>query len=124
MLQGMKYRHYTQEQLDKAYMLWQGGMTVYKAAKLSGVPRQTLRDRTCGYVDPHKFKSGPDTLFDDAQEKALSANIMLMASYGYGYSRQEVLNVALDTAVHLGLRKKVNKFGKTASLSKNWLDGF
>ena len=45
-----------------AYKLWQGGMTVYKAAKLTGVPRQTPRDRTCGHVDPYKCKSGPDTV--------------------------------------------------------------
>ena len=53
-----------------AYQLWQGGMSVYKAAKVAGVPKQTLIDRTCGYVDPFKFKSGPDALFDIAQEDA------------------------------------------------------
>ena len=120
----MAYRHYTQEQLDKAYKLSQGGMTVYKAEKLTGVPRQTLTDRACGHVDPYKYKSGPDTLFDEAQEKVLSEHIMLMPSYGYGNSRQEVLNIAVDTAIHLGLRRKVDKDGNSTHLSKNWLDVF
>ena len=44
------YRAYIKASMAEAYILWEGEMSVYKAAKLTGVPKHTLRDRTCGRI--------------------------------------------------------------------------
>ena len=91
---------------------------VERAAKRFGVPINTLKDRVRGRVSVDTVKSGPSPLFSLEQETLLCNHLSTMAEIGYGYSRQETLNVASDYAHHLGL------CGKSHRLSLQWLYNF
>lgn len=57
------------------------------------VPEQTaLRDRVKGQVNPETTQSGPSPIFSKEEECHLVDNIKDMASLGYGYTRQDVIN--------------------------------
>ena len=47
-----KYCGYERNQLQKAFQLTTKNISVYKAARLCGVPEQTLRDRVKGHIRP------------------------------------------------------------------------
>jgi len=81
-------------------------MPISTAAKCYGVPRSSLQDRILGKVDLDTVKSGPDPLFSQEQEALLCNHIKTMAEVGYGYSRQETMNLASEFAVQLGLRQE------------------
>jgi hypothetical protein len=90
--------------LSKAYFaVKEGKMSTNKASKVFNVPRTTLQDRLYGKVDIETIKSGPQPLFNQEQETLLVGHLKTMDDVGYGYSRQEILNLASDYAVHLGL---------------------
>jgi hypothetical protein len=55
-----------------------------------------------GRVDIDTVKSGPQTIFSQEQEAFLTEHLKTMAEIGYGFSRQETINLASDYAVHLG----------------------
>ena len=105
----MSYRAYTNEQMTAAFQLCREGTSVYKAAKLTGVPEQTLRDRTCGHIATSVTHSGPAPLLSVEEEMALVTHVKEMASYGYGYTRAELINLATDTAVFLEKKEKEDK---------------
>ena len=105
--------------MAKAYEAWQKGQSVYKAAFLYGVPEQTLRDRTKGYIKPEKRSSGPDTILSPTEEKSLCDHVREMALYGYGYSNSELRELATDTAIYLGKWNDKEKL-----LGRKWLKGF
>ena len=113
------YRKYSPASMDQAYKLWQSGVSVYKAAKLTGVPKQTLRDRTCGRVEATKHSSGPDPIFSLEEEQDLTNHVISMAQFGYGYTRFDLRNIATDLAIYL---KKKCDDGKL--LSEHWLYGY
>jgi len=58
------------------------GVAVKKAAKMYGVPQQTLRDRVLGKVDP--VNSGNETLFSREEERKLVEHLKARANLGYG----------------------------------------
>ena len=61
-----------------------------------------------GRVDIDVIKSGPRPLFNLEPESLLCNHLSTMAEVGFGYSRQETLNLATDYAIHLGLKSKEN----------------
>jgi len=57
----------------KAYKIVKDkGVAVKKAARMYGVPQQTLRDRVLGKVDP--VNSGNETLFSREEERTCGAS--------------------------------------------------
>ena len=80
-------------------------LLVYRAAREYGVPESTLRDRTLGLVDADNCISGSKRTFAVDEEHELAEDIKYMASMGYGYYKQEVINLATDLAVFQGKKK-------------------
>ena len=104
--------------MRRAYKLWQDGMSVYKASKLTGVPEQTLRDRTCGYTPVDQHHSGKDRLLTHDDEKEMVEHIKYVASVGYGYTRREIAQLAGETAFFVG--RKTNP----EAMSDKWVYNF
>ncbi|KAH3707249.1 hypothetical protein DPMN_066648 [Dreissena polymorpha] len=67
-------------------------MSVYRAARLYGIPESTLRDRTLG-LQPITCSSEPlprpGSKLSVAEEEQFVCHIKNMAEIGYGYSRSE-----------------------------------
>ena len=116
---GLKYRSYSPEQMENAYKLYQKGYSIYKAAKLSGVPKNTLRDRTAGLVSPKCIKSGTPSLFSNTEESDLVQHSKETSVLGYGYSRKQLANLISDTAIFLGKRPK-----NLPRVSQKWVTKF
>lgn len=115
-----KYRNYDPTSLQKAFKEWQDGkLSVYKAAKLYGVPEQTLRDRATGVIKPTVNRSGPASLLSAEEEQDLCDHVKKMALFGYGYSYMELRLLATDTAVFSGKLPNNSKL-----LSEMWLVRF
>ena len=110
-------REYTQTQMDKAVELVKDKTSVYKAAKLTGVPEQTLRDRIKEKV-PINAVHGGQPLFPHEQEAKIKDHVAQMATYGYGYTAKQLIHLATDTARYLQLRDSLKP------LSKKWYQGF
>lgn len=89
-----------------------------QAAKRYDVPITTLKDRVRGRVDVETVKSGTPPLFTQEQESTLATYLRTMGEIGYGYSRQETINLASDYAFHFGIRDKNHP------LSQRWFYGF
>lgn len=83
------------------------------------VPFATLADRMAGRIDVDTVKSGVAPLFTQEQESLLANHLETMAEVGYGYSRQETMNLATEYAIELGLRSKEHK-----PLTDKWLYNF
>ncbi|XP_053391991.1 uncharacterized protein LOC128554706 [Mercenaria mercenaria] len=112
-------RNYSPDALVQAYQeCIENNMPVKTAARLFNVPRTTLRDRLNGKVHPDTVTTGKPPLFSLMEEAKLVNHIKTMANYGYGYTRQECVNLAFDLAVQLGKRRK------DESLSLKWIRGF
>ncbi|XP_052798487.1 uncharacterized protein LOC128230336 [Mya arenaria] len=110
------YRLYDVDCLTQAYIaVKEKGMSIRKAALSYDVPKTTLIDRLSGRVGIDVVRSGPVTLLSLEQEALLTKHIQTMAEVGYGYSRQETIDLASDYAVSLGLRSKQNP------LTDRWL---
>ncbi|KAH3892736.1 hypothetical protein DPMN_016863 [Dreissena polymorpha] len=96
---------YDPEDLTEAYQaVVEDGISLERAAKMFAVPITTLKDRVKGRVDIDTLRSGLHTLFTLEQEAFLASHLQTMAEVGYGYSRQETINLASDYAVHVGKR--------------------
>ncbi|XP_053381188.1 uncharacterized protein LOC128549074 [Mercenaria mercenaria] len=114
-----KYRLYSPSALTSAYRcVKEDGLSVLKASRMYSVPENTLRDRVLGKIDPETVVMGKVPLFDQYEESKIANHFKEMASYGYGYTRQECVDIASDYAVQLGKRDKDKR------LSINWLKGF
>ncbi|XP_062613890.1 uncharacterized protein LOC134275640 [Saccostrea cucullata] len=105
-IQRGNYKNYGPEALDNAYQAVKGGMSVHGAAKRFQVPLTTLRDRVDGRINIDVASSGPPPLFTQEQESYIVEHVKTMSEIGYGYTRAEVLNLASDYAVDLGIREK------------------
>ena len=117
--QPTKYRSYSPTSLTNAYLAVRNdGMSVRKAAKQFSIPRQTLRDRVKGKIDPDCTTTGRTPVFTLDEEAKLTEHIKTMATYGYGYTRQEVTDLATDFA-HM-----LNKKPKESVLTLRWFEGF
>ena len=99
-------------------MVIESGISVRRAAILHRVPETTLRDRVLGNVHPDTVAAGKPPLFSEYEEVKLVEHFKTMASFGYGYSRQECVNIASDYAVVLGKRSK------DSPLTMKWMRGF
>ena len=64
------------------------------------------------------FFLGPAPLFDQAVEAHLVNHLKLMASFGYGYSRAEVVDLAINNAAYKGIRDEDHP------LSTKWYKNF
>ena len=81
--------------------LWKEGASIYKASKLTGVPKNMIRDRTCGLVSLKCSRSGRASLFTKDEEEKIVAHIKATATFGYGYSRAQLINLITDIALFL-----------------------
>ncbi|XP_062582670.1 uncharacterized protein LOC134244417 [Saccostrea cucullata] len=119
MKKSSKYRLYSPTSLTNAYLsIKTDKKSVMGAARQYNVPITTLRDRVLGNVDPETVKSGRSPLLDTLQESNIVEHLKVMAEYGYGYTRQEVVDLASDYAVQNGIRDKQHPF------SLKWFRGF
>lgn len=94
------------------------GLSVLKASRIYKVPENTIRDRVLGKIDPDNVVMGKVPLFEQFEESKLVDHFKTMANYGYGYTRQECVDIASDYAVELGKRLKAKP------LSMKWMNGF
>ncbi|KAK6328851.1 hypothetical protein J4Q44_G00008290, partial [Coregonus suidteri] len=69
------------------------GMAIRQAAKVHGVPRQTLADRLSGRVT-HGCRSGPPTLLAPEDENSLVQYCIYCASHGFPFTRQRLMKYA------------------------------
>ena len=83
---------------EKAY-------AVQTAADACGVPEATLRDRVKGKVKVNIMKSGPPPVLGLSEEGKLVEYFQLMSSFGYSYTRTDVMNLASDFAILHGKRE-------------------
>ena len=98
-----KYRTYSQESMTNAYLaVLEDNLSIRKAAKSFGVPYQTLRDRVSGDVDPECCTMGGQPVLSLDEESKLVYHLKEMAVLGYGYSRQEVADIATSYCIMLG----------------------
>ncbi|XP_041376339.1 uncharacterized protein LOC121388791 isoform X2 [Gigantopelta aegis] len=103
--EGRKYRSYSTNTLTEAYFAVKDGkITVKGASRQFGIPEQTLRDRALGKIDIDCVSSGCLPVLTLDEEAKIVEHLKRMASYGYGYTRQEVIDIATDYAVKLGKR--------------------
>ncbi|KAJ8312950.1 hypothetical protein KUTeg_010323 [Tegillarca granosa] len=112
-----KYRLYRNDKLANAFNAVKvDGMSVRGAAKKFGIPPQTLRDRITGRIDVDCVTTGRTLVLDMEEEAKLVQKLSSVADLGYGYTRQEVTDLASDYA--LQLEKRRNPF------NLNWFEGF
>ncbi|MES9879448.1 MAG: helix-turn-helix domain-containing protein [Sedimenticola sp.] len=125
-----KRRQYDPALIAAAYTdVRANGMSVYKAARLHGIPESTLRDRhlgiqPCDTTDPSDIPiPGRGPTLSRCEEGQLVDHVTYMANVGYGYSRQAFLRLASDYATSLG-KKAANdpSFGQSwyTRFSKRW----
>ena len=101
----------------KAYKIVKDkGVAVKKAARMYGVPQQTLRDRVLGKVDP--VNSGNETLFSREEERKLVEHLKARANLGYGLTNVFTQRLAGEMAFELGKKAKNNP------MSNKWLYAF
>lgn len=114
-----KKRQYPKENLEKAFnYLKEKKCAVRAAARMFGIPAQTLRDRVIGLVDPSNDSCGPETLLSKEEELMLVEHVEVLAQLGYGYTNSSLKVLGGDLAFHLK-RRNVQK-----PLSNNWLESF
>lgn len=93
-------------------------MPVLKASRIFGVPRQTLRDRVKNVVSIDCVTTGRTPVFTLEEEGYIVNHIKSMANLGYGYTRQEDVDIGTRFAENLGKRKH------TDPLTLRWFSGF
>ena len=99
--------------------MWkEGKASIYKAAKLCGIPQQTLRDRTSGTVNPVKFTSGRDSFLSSDEEAALVSYIKEVATCSFGFKRNALAELSGETSFYLR-RRNTN-----VPLSNKWVYRF
>lgn len=112
------YRQYSATDMIEAYnAVIKEKRPIRRAAKDFHVPKSSLRDRVLGLV-PVDPKLGTSPLFTSEQESHLADHFKFAASNGYQYGRAEMVNIASEFAVYLGLRSRDN------NLSNKWYTGF
>ena len=68
----------------------------------------TLRDRISGRISIDTLKSGRSQIFTLDEEVILVNHLQAVANYGYGYIRQEFVDIASDYSNQLGKRASNN----------------
>ena len=97
----------------------EGGGGLREAARLYGVPHETLRRRVIGLVK-HGCKPGPCTVLTKNEELRLARYIVEMAEMGFGLSRDDIRSTAYKLAEACG---KAHPF-RDEMAGRAWLDGF
>ena len=113
-----KRNQYTKEQMHQAFKLWEAGVTISKAAKLMGVPRTTLSDKTSG-TSPFDCLPGRRRLFTDEEEAVLVGELIASAGNTEGYTRKQLVTFITDIAVQWKKRPSTDK-----PLCDKWLTKF
>ncbi|XP_063401995.1 uncharacterized protein LOC134686219 [Mytilus trossulus] len=114
-----KYRLYSPTALTNAYISVKNNeMSQRKAALQLNVPRQTLRDRITGKISPDCVTTGRAPVFWLEEEARLVEHVKSMASYGYGYTRQEVTDLATDFVHTIKIKPRSEEF------TLRWFEGF
>ena len=91
-----------------------------KATLQFNIPGQTIRDRLTGKVDTECVTTGRAPIVSLEEEEEIVQLVKTMASYGYGYTRQDVTDKATDYA-HTINRKPTCR---TDVLTLRWFEGF
>ncbi|CAC5405936.1 unnamed protein product [Mytilus coruscus] len=105
-----KYRSYSTSAMTAAYKaVVDDKLSMRSASKLHGVPFTTLMDRVNGRIDPECSTMGNAPFFTLDKESKLVTHLMEMGELGYGYYRQDVVDIATDYAIALDLKTKKDK---------------
>ncbi|XP_021341733.1 uncharacterized protein LOC110442446 isoform X2 [Mizuhopecten yessoensis] len=101
-----KYRQYSPAAISNAYKAVKNGeINVNQASIKYKVPEATLRHRLSGAViNPECTGSGPPPLMSESEEKIFVDHICMLSKVGFEYIRAEVVRIASQYAVHLGVR--------------------
>ena len=91
------------------------GVPIKTAARQFGLPESSLRHKLCGRVDPEATRSGPQPILFMEEEHQ---HIKFMSECDYGYSRTEVVDMAISYAISIG------KKDKDHPLTLKWSHGF
>jgi len=94
------------------------GCPIERAGKRFSVPITTLKDHVKDRVSIDTVRSGPSTAITQEDEDVLHRHLKVTAEVGFGYLRQETLNLASDLAFHLGIRDRKHP------LSFDWFYSF
>lgn len=108
---------YDKANLRRAFDATLTGVSVYRAARVYGVPESTLRDRTRHIVSLEAVK-GPDRIFTSEEEMELVQHIKYMAEIGYGYTKINIQYMAADFCKSLGKKTPPGE-----KLSNHWFYG-
>ena len=117
-----KRRQYDVSLINRAYEdIMSKKYSVYKAARVYGIPESTLRDRTLG-IQPIYEDGVPTTgsgpILSREEEKMLIDHLEYMNTIGYGYSRKEFLLLATDFAISRN-KKRIDD----PIFSQAWFEG-
>lgn len=87
----MKKRQYDKESINKAILFVENKEgSIRQAAKLFGVPRTSIIYKL---ANPNtKFKSGPDSILTDEEEKALVNYIISFGKRGFPRKKEDILD--------------------------------
>lgn len=101
-----KYRQYSPEAISNAYKAVKNGeCNINQASIKFKVPEATLRHRLSGAViNPECTGSGPPPLMSEMEEKTFADYLIMMSKLGFEYIRAEIVRIASQYAVHLGVR--------------------
>ena len=99
-------------------------VSVRRASIQFSLPMQTLRDRVLGKVQPDTVTTGRAPVLSMEEEARIVDHLQTVAKYGYGYTRQEVVDMASDFAVQLGKRTSTYPFTLRwfRTFLKRWLE--
>ena len=95
-----KYRLYSPTTLTNAYRrVKEDNMSVRRASIQYSVPMQTLRDPVLEKIPPETVTAGRVPVLSLDEEERIVYHLKTVALLGYGYTRQEVVDLASDFAV-------------------------
>ena len=97
-----KYGLYSHTALSNAYKrVMEDNVSVRRTFIQFNTPMQTLRDRVLGKVHIDTVAVGRIPILSCEEESRLVDHLKSVATLGYGYTRQEVVDIASDFAVQL-----------------------
>ena len=115
-----KRKLWGEESIRKAVeYVQEGGGGLREAARLYGVPHETLRRRVSGQVE-EGCRPGPCTVLTKSEELRLAKYVVDMADMGFGLSRNDIRSAAYKVAEACG---KPHPFHDEMA-GRAWLDGF
>jgi hypothetical protein len=89
-----------------------------KAALQFNIPSQALRDKLTGKVHPECVTTGRAPIFSLEEEENIVQHVKTMVSYGYGYTRHDVTDIATDYT------HTINRKPRNEVLTLRWFEGF